>query len=234
MSQRTFLNWSTGKDSALALHYLQNDDRFEVEHLLTTVNAHYDRVTMHGLSRGLLETQVESIGLPFSTVELPKAPDMETYGLLMQKALKPLQEKKFQISAFGDIFLEDLRAYRETQLKKLGFEAAFPLWKKDTKELIKTFIQKGFKAIVIAINTKQLDASFLGRIIDEKFITDLPKNVDPCGENGEFHTFCYDGPIFSFPVPFEKGETHFRDYPSPIQNEVPITFGYLNLHPHSP
>ena len=215
MSKKLYFNWSTGKDSALALHYLLENPEFEVGHLLTTINAHFNRVSMYGLRRELMEAQIDSIGIPFSTVELPEQPNMEEYEVLMNQALQPLKAEGFHHTGFGDIFLEDLRKYREDKLSETGITAHFPLWKRDTKELLNEFLKLGFKSIVICAKSELLNESFVGRIIDADFINDLPSTVDPCGENGEFHTFCFDGPIFSKPVAFEVGETVFKAYKNP-------------------
>jgi uncharacterized protein (TIGR00290 family) len=183
-----------------------------VEHLLTSVNAAHERVSMHGLRRTLMQQQLNSVGIAHSTVELPEEPSMATYGTLMKQAVERLQADGFTCAAFGDIFLEDLRKYREDQLGTLGMQTIFPLWKNDTKTLLADFIDLGFKAIVICVNADLLDASFAGRMVDKTFLEDLPENVDPCGENGEFHTFCFDGPIFTSPVLFESGEKVYREY----------------------
>ncbi|GAB5417813.1 MAG: diphthine--ammonia ligase [Crocinitomicaceae bacterium] len=226
---KTYFNWSTGKDSAMALHQLLKDDNYRVDQLLTSVNAAYDRVTMHGLRRSLMKAQIESIGIPCNTIELPENPDMETYGKLMKEGVETLKKKGYATAGFGDIFLEDLRKYREEQLAQLAIDCVFPLWKRDTKELMQEFIDLGFKAIVVCINGQVLDESFVGREVDASFIKDLPENVDPCGENGEFHTFCYDGPIFKHPVAFEIGEKTYREYPAPNKNEPNYGYWFCDL-----
>ncbi len=190
MQLKTYFNWSSGKDAALALYYLLQDHNYSVEHLLTSVNSFHNRVSMHGLRRELLEQQVRSIGITGNTIELPEQPSIEEYEAAMGEAVKQLYKKGFHYAAFGDIFLEDLKKYREAKLDKLNIRAVFPLWKKNTKELLQEFLALGFKAIVVCVNAQLLEASFAGRIIDAAFINDLPKGVDPCGENGEFHTFC--------------------------------------------
>lgn len=241
MSKKLYFNWSTGKDSALALYYLKQNPEFEVSHLLTTINAHFNRVSMHGLRRELMEAQIKSIGIPFSTVELPEEPTMEEYEVLMNQALQPLKANGLHHTGFGDIFLEDLRKYREDKLAESGITTHFPLWKKDTKAILKEFLSLGFKSVVICAKSELLDESFVGRVIDEDFINDLPDNVDPCGENGEFHTFCFDGPIFSKPVEFEIGETVFKAYKNPencggSEDEPPkpeMGFWYCDLVPVS-
>jgi len=212
---KTYFNWSSGKDSALALHYLLKDKNYSIEHLLTSVNSFHNRVSMHGLRRDLLEQQLASLGIPNSTIELPEQPTMEEYESVMKQAMMPLQRNGFKYAAFGDIFLEDLKKYREAQLDKLNLRAVFPIWKRDTKELLNEFINLGFKAIVVCINADLLDVSFAGRVIDKSFIDDLPAGVDPCGENGEFHTFCFDGPVFKKAIPFVIGEKVYREYNAP-------------------
>lgn len=216
---KTYFNWSSGKDAALALYYLQQEGKYQIERLVTSINGHHKRVSMHGLRKELLEKQVQAMGIPMDIIELPEEPTMEVYNQVMNRVVKKLQSEGFSYSGFGDIFLEDLRTYREEQLNPFNIKCCFPLWKMDTKELITEFINLGFKAIVISIKSELLDVSFAGREIDESFINDLPSNVDPCGENGEFHTFCFDGPIFSHPIKFEIGEKVFREYKSPKQDE---------------
>lgn len=213
--KKTYFNWSTGKDAALALYYLMQDKNFSVERLLISVNSHHNRVSMHGLRRELMQKQIASIGLPYSTIELPEQPTMNEYEEVMRATVASLKDKGFTDTAFGDIFLEDLRAYREQQLLPYTITPHFPLWKRNTKELVYEMIDLGFKAIVVCIKSELLDQSFAGRIIDRDFINDLPSNVDPCGENGEFHTFCFDGPIFKEPVSFTKGEIVFKEYKAP-------------------
>lgn len=210
-----FLNWSSGKDSSLALYSLLNDKRYSVRCLLTSMNSAHDRVSMHGLRRSLLETQLKAIKLPSKTIELPEVSDMETYGNKMREAVQAMKSEGLHHAAFGDIFLEDLRTYREQQLATEGIQAIFPLWKQPTRELLEEFIDLGFKAIVICIDNSVLDERFLGRSLDHSFIDDLPADVDPCGENGEFHTFCYAGPIFQEPIHFVQGERVLRSYPDP-------------------
>ena len=218
-NKKTYFIWSSGKDSALALHYLLQDKSYTVDHLITSVNAHHNRVSMHGLRRELLEQQTASIGIPSSTIELPEMPTMPEYETVMKATVSNLQQQGFEYAAFGDIFLEDLKVYREQQLAPLGIKAIFPIWKQDSRQLLNDFIDLGFKAILICIKSDLLDASFAGRIIDKDFLNDLPDNVDPCGENGEFHTFCFDGPIFKKPIPFTIGEKVYREYKAPENKE---------------
>ncbi|MGB2170872.1 MAG: ATP-binding protein [Flavobacteriaceae bacterium] len=217
---KMYFNWSSGKDASLALYHLQNEGKYQIDHLLTSINSHYDRVSMHGLRRELLEAQADAIDLRLTTIELPKEPTMDQYNQLMRKAVNQFKTDGYTSCGFGDIFLEDLRKYREEQLKPLGISAHFPLWKKDTKQLISEFISLGFKAIVVCVKAESLDETFVGRDIDADFIDDLPPNVDPCGENGEFHTFCYEGPIFKTPIQFTIGEKVYKEYKAPKGNHA--------------
>lgn len=212
---KTYFNWSTGKDSALALHYLLQDERYSIDKLITTVNSHYNRVSMHGLRKELLIAQTNAINIPASLIELPEMPSMEIYEQKMLETVSRLKTNGFTHSAFGDIFLEDLRVYRENQLAKQNINAVFPIWKRETKELLNEFLDLGFKTIIVCANSKYFGEDFVGTIIDKNFINNIPKNVDPCGENGEFHTFCFDGPIFSKPIPFTIGKKVYREYDAP-------------------
>lgn len=212
---KTYFNWSSGKDSALALYYLLQDGRYTVDELITTINSHYNRVSMHGLRKELLVAQTEAINITSNLIELPEMPSMEIYEQKMLETVSRLKSEGFTHSAFGDIFLDDLRTYREEQLAKQKLKAVFPIWKRDTKELINEFLDLGFKTIVVCANSKYFNEDFVGTIIDKNFIDNLPKGVDPCGENGEFHTFCFDGPIFKNPIPFTTGEKVYREYDNP-------------------
>lgn len=216
--KKALFNWSSGKDSALALYKIQQNPEFEINCLLTSVNQQYQRISMHGVRVELLEQQAESIGIPLEIMQIPEMPTMEVYEDVMEKTLEKLKEKGITHSVFGDIFLEDLRQYREDKLATIGFEGVFPIWKIPTQDLIQEFISLGFKTIVVCVNERYLDKSFVGRIIDQQFIDDLPENVDVCGENGEFHTFSFDGPIFKKPIDFEIGEIVYRKYEKPKQD----------------
>lgn len=211
------MNWSGGKDSSLALYHLLKDKRYTIEKLLTNMSGEYQRISMHGVRKELLELQAKALGIPLQKLFLPDQPSMAAYENSMMKTLRQLQQEKFTHSVFGDIFWEDLKIYREAQLAKVGITPLFPLWKKDTTKLIHEFIDLGFKAIVVCVNEKYLNKSFCGRIIDARFVNDLPKNVDVCGENGEFHTFVFDGPIFNNPIAFTRGEIVCRKYAAPKQ-----------------
>ncbi len=215
IGQKAYMNWSGGKDSSLALMKVMSDDEFQITHLLTSVNKVHNRISMHGVRRELLEKQAEAIGIPLTTIELPEQPSMEEYEQLMSDKVQKLKALDINHTIFGDIFLEDLRTYRENKLISLEIKAHFPLWKIPTTELMQSFIQQGFKAIVVCVNGNYLDKSFCGREIDQSFINDLPPNVDVCGENGEYHSFVYEGPIFKQPILFSKGEIVHRTYKNP-------------------
>lgn len=216
---KALFNWSSGKDSALSLYKILQDPDYKIEYLLTSVNQKFQRISMHGVRVELLEAQSASIGLPLKIMQVPEMPTMEVYESVMTETLTELKKEGITHSVFGDIFLEDLRKYRETQLAKMDFEGVFPIWKIPTIELIAEFLQLGFKTIVVCVNERYLDKSFVGRVIDSNFIKDLPENVDLCGENGEFHTFTFDGPIFSKPIDFEIGEIVYRKYERPANED---------------
>ena len=215
MKKKALFNWSSGKDSALSLYKILQDPTFEIVSLLTSVNEKFERISMHGVRVSLLEAQAKSLGLPLTKMIIPEMPSMEVYEKVMENTLSKFKQEGVEYSIFGDIFLEDLRKYREDKLAIMGFKGVFPLWKEDTKALLEEFLSLGFKTIVVCVNEKYLDKSFVGRIIDATFISDLPKNVDVCGENGEFHTFTFDGPIFKNSIPFEIGEIVYRKYEQP-------------------
>jgi uncharacterized protein (TIGR00290 family) len=207
------LNWSGGKDSTMTLYRLMLEN-YRPTCLFTTLNGVNKRISMHGVRLELLQQQVKNLGMDLEILELPENPSMSDYEDVMRIKLIDFKEKGVECSIFGDIFLEDLRKYREDKLKELGLKAIFPLWKESTSLLIREFIDLGFKTIVTCVNERLLDKSFVGRVIDESFLNDLPSNVDPCGENGEFHTFVFDGPIFHSPVQFELGEKVHKVYTS--------------------
>jgi len=203
--------WSGGKDSAMALHALRAARECRIAALLTTVTEEYDRISMHGVRRALLERQAESLGLPLHAVLIPPQCINATYEERMKEALAKHFARGVRRVAFGDIFLEDLRAYRENNLAKIGMQALFPIWKRDTRELAREFVRQGFRAITVCVDPRVLDASFAGRELDAAFFAELPPGVDPCGENGEFHTFVFDGPVFKTPIAFHTGEKVVRD-----------------------
>jgi len=203
--------WSGGKDSAMALHTLLQRNDMHIVALLTTVTEGFERISMHGVQRVLLERQAQSIGLPLHEVRIPPQCVNPVYEARMEAALRIYLEKGIRKVAFGDIFLEDLRAYRERNLARVGMTAIFPIWKRDTSELIRSFHANGFRAVAVCVDPKILAPSFAGRELDESFFRDLPPHADPCGENGEFHTFVFDGPIFHSPISFRTGEIVNRD-----------------------
>ena len=204
-------SWSGGKDSAIALHALLQRPHIRVAALLTTVTETYDRISMHGVCRELLVQQAQSIGLPLHEVRIPPQCVNTIYESRMAEALRVYYAGGVRTVAFGDIFLEDLRIYREKNLARIGMTALFPIWKRDTRELIRSFHAASFRAIAACIDPKVLDRRFVGRELDESFFRDLPARVDPCGENGEFHTFVFDGPIFRNAIPVCAGEVVERD-----------------------
>lgn len=211
MKERILLSWSGGKDAALALHQLHTWENFVVTALLTTVTQDYDRISMHGVQRVLLELQAEALGLPLEIVFISTTASDEEYGRAMRQTLEKCLADGVSSVAFGDIFLEDVRKYREANLAKIGMEALFPLWKRDTTELAHAFLDLGFEAVVTCVDSTMLDGSFAGRNYDERFLSDLPPDVDPCGENGEFHTFVHAGPILLNRIAHENGEVVLRD-----------------------
>jgi uncharacterized protein (TIGR00290 family) len=230
-------NWSGGKDSTLALHYALQDDSIEIKYLITTVTAKFNRVSMHGVRDSLLIKQVESIGIPLIQIRLPEMPDMETYDRTMRDHLLKFKEEGITHSIFGDIFLEDLRKYRENKLAEVGLQAIFPLWNKNTNLLIDEFLKLDYKTIIVC--AQQNLESICGKVIDRDLIDQLPANIDPCGENGEFHTFAFEGPIFKKKIDFELGELVYRTYANPSSNSdnekestsksVDIGFWYIDL-----
>ncbi len=216
---RSIFNWSGGKDSALCLYRVLQEGHHRVEALLTTFSGSNGRVTMHGVRQELLEQQAASLGLPLLKVLLPADVGMESYNRLMADTWKPLQQQGMVNAIFGDIHLEDLRQYREQQLAKVGIKAIFPLWNEPTQQVVRDFITAGFKAVVVCVNERLLPSSFAGRMLNEEFLNDLPSNVDPCGENGEFHTFVYAGPIFTEPIRFNLGELTRKSYGKPNSDD---------------
>ena len=203
--------WSGGKDSAMALHTLLQRSDVRIAALLTTVTEGYERISMHGVRRDLLRRQAQSIGLPLHEVRIPPQCVNHIYEARMEEALRTHFDQGVRRVAFGDIFLQDLRAYREKNLARIGMTALFPIWKRDTRELIRSFHANGFRAITVCVDPEIFDPSFAGRELDESFFRDLPANADPCGENGEFHTFVFDGPIFQSLIPIRTGEIVNRD-----------------------
>ena len=234
MKTRAIFNWSGGKDSAFALYKILQDNKYSIEGLLTTISHRYKRISMHGVREVLLDEQAANIGIQLEKVWLPDVASMEVYEQTISDKMLELKERQITHAVFGDIFLEDLKKWREDQLARLGFKGVFPLWKKNSKGLVNEFIDLGFKTIVVSVDTKYLDESFAGRVIDKEFLESLPAYVDPCGENGEFHTFVFDGPIFKKPVCFTVGEKLYKEYPSHDGKENEKNgFWYCDLLPVS-
>jgi uncharacterized protein (TIGR00290 family) len=221
-----YFNWSGGKDSTLALYKILREKQFDIRYLLTTLNEEADRISMHGVRSELLAAQAESLGIPAKKVHLPASSNMQAYEAVMNTTIEELKSESISDCIFGDIFLEDLRTYREEKLREVSISAHFPLWKRNTAELVREFIDLGFKTIVVCVDASKLDESFAGRVIDHQFLSDLPNDVDPCGENGEFHTFVFDGPIFQHPILFQTGEKVLKTYTAKNQEEETIEYGF--------
>ncbi len=209
--EKVLFCWSGGKDSAISLHEIQKSQKYEIVSLLTTITGDYDRVSLHGVRRTLIEQQAYSLGIPIEEVFISKSAPNEEYDSKMGETLCRFKQGGVSSVVFGDIFLEWVKRYREGNLAKLGMKGIFPIWGRDTAELTRSFIALGFQAIVICVNIKVLDKRFLGRTLDEQFLTELPSNVDPGGENGEFHSFVFDGPIFKERIAYTLGERMLRD-----------------------
>ena len=208
---KTILSWSSGKDSAWSLTALRDDPDVEVVGLLTTINAAADRVAMHGVRRSILEAQAGAAGLPLHVVSLPWPCSNEDYERLMGDWVRAQVAAGVEAMAFGDLFLEDIRAYREQKLEGTGLKPLFPLWGKPTRQLAEDMIDAGLVTHVATVDPAKLDASFAGRIFDRAFLADLPDGIDPCGENGEFHTCVAAGPMFAYPLVLRPGEVVTRD-----------------------
>ena len=200
------LSWSGGKDSALALHALLMDPTVDVRALVTTVTDAYDRVSMHGVRMTLLKQQAEALELPLRTVRIPASATNAQYELAMGDGLRALRESGVEAVAFGDLFLADVRAYRERLVAEAGIKAIFPLWGRSTRSLAHDFVRDGFRAVLVCVDPRQIDVSHCGAEFDESLLGSLPTTADPCGENGEFHTFVYDGPMFGHPIDAQRGD----------------------------
>ncbi len=209
--ERVVVSWSGGKDSSLALQEVLLCGQYEVAALLTTVTEDYDRISMHGVRRALLDQQAASLGFPLETVLISKRSSNEEYESKMGAALKRFRDSGTTSVVFGDIYLEDLKEYREKNLARVGMKGIFPIWKRDTRELMTGFIHNGFKAVTVCVDSQALGREFVGREIDDRFIEELLREVDPCGENGEYHSFAYDGPIFDRRIHHQLGDVVLRD-----------------------
>ena len=209
--EKILVSWSGGKDSCLTLYEIQKAQRYQIVALLTTVTESYERISMHGVRSVLLERQAEALGLPLEKVFIPPGCRNEIYESRMRLTLEKYQRQGIGGVAFGDLFLEGIREYRETNLAGIGMQGLFPLWKTDTKALAARFIELGFQAIVVCVDPRALDKSFAGRLVDADFVRSLPPHVDPCGENGEFHSFVFAGPLFQRLVRVTPGDVVLRD-----------------------
>ena len=209
--KQVLMSWSGGKDSCLALYEVQQSHEYQVAALLTTITEDYDRVSMHGVRRELLEKQVAALGLPLHQILITRGATNEEYETKLIAACTGYIDKGIDSIIFGDLFIEDIKRYRDEFLARHNLRGIYPVWRRNTTEFINKFIELGFKSIVTCVDVKVLGAEFAGRIIDKDFVLSLPSLVDPCGENGEFHTFVFDGPNFKQLVPFSKGEIVQRD-----------------------
>jgi len=228
-------SWSGGKDSSFALLKVYEEGIYNVRYLLGTFNGHFHRLSMHGVREELMETQAESIGIPLLKVHVYESNNAE-YESQMNVMFARLKEEGIATVIYGDIFLEDLRKYREEKMENVGMQCIFPLWKMDTRNLLSAFLDKGFKTCVCCVNDGYLHEDWVGKIIDQQFIKDLPENVDPCGENGEFHSFCFDGPIFSKPLAIQLGEKtykpleiKFANHPTAIRDVGTKGFWFIDI-----
>ena len=206
MRKRAVVSWSGGKDSSLALQSVLDEGELEVVSLLTTVTMTYQRISMHGVRTELLRAQQRSLDLPLFEIGIPPNCSDAAYERALHELLRDLQADGVRDVVFGDLFLQDIRAYRQTQLAKVGMNCQFPLWGRHTGRLAQEFIDRGFKAIIVCVDPKQLDSEFCGRDFDGALLSELPTSCDPCGERGEFHTFVHDGPIFRQPITVSRGE----------------------------
>ncbi len=209
--EKVLFCWSGGKDSAMALYEIQRSQEYDIAALLTTITEDYDRVSLHGVRRALVEQQACSLGLPLEEVFISKDCPNQEYESKMRATLTRFRESGVFLVAFGDVFLEEVRKYRENNLSQLSMKGLFPLWGRDSAELTRSFIASGFQAITTCVDAKALDGDFVGRILNEEFLTSLPANVDPAGENGEFHSFVFDGPVFRERIDYNLGSKVIRD-----------------------
>jgi uncharacterized protein (TIGR00290 family) len=211
MAEKVLVTWSGGKDGAMALYELRKAGNYEVSALLTTVTRDYGRISMHGVRQSLLVQQATSLGYPLEQVFISKSASNDEYEAKMQETLEKYLKAGISTVVFGDIFLENLRKYREENLSRMGMKAIFPIWKRNTTELARAFVDLGFKAVITCVDSKVLDRRFAGRFFDKQFLSELPSNVDPCGENGEFHSFVCVGPIFREKLSYRLGDIVLRD-----------------------
>ncbi|MHC4665648.1 MAG: Dph6-related ATP pyrophosphatase [Planctomycetota bacterium] len=209
--EKVIVSWSTGKDSAASVYEVIASAEYEIAALLTTSTREYDRVSMHGVRRCLVERQAQSMGIALEQVSISKDDTEQDYANAMREVLQRYRRKGVSGVVFGDIHLAEVRKYREENLSRVGMRAIFPLWARDTAALAHSLIEAGFKAMVTCVDTNTLDEKFAGRVFDRQFLAELPAGVDRCGENGEFHCFVYDGPIFRKPIGFSRAEMVLRE-----------------------
>lgn len=228
-------SWSGGKDSSYALYKILKEGQYDIKYLLSTINGNYKRLSMHGVREELIQAQADSIGLPLLKAYVYEASNTE-YEKQMEEILRQARAENINHVIFGDIFLEDLRQYREQKMATLDMQCVFPIWKTDTKWLVNDFIARGFKTITCCVNDGYLDANWCGRMIDKSFIDELPQTVDPCGENGEFHSFCFEAPIFKKKMNIVTGEKtykaleiKFADHPTPIKDMGTKGFWFCDI-----
>lgn len=224
--KKAVFNWSGGKDSALALYKALQSGEYEIISLLTTVNRDSRRSTMHAIPEPLLQAQANSIGIPLYMVDLTPRGDMADYADAMQKAVEFFKAREVTHFIFGDIFLHDVRAYREKQLKPYGMTVAEPLWDSSPEEVMEEFLASGLKTVIVTTMAEHLGKEYIGRPLDREFLCSLPPDLDICGENGEYHTLCYDGPLFRYPVPFELGEPFLFSHEVGMEDGSRQTFSY--------
>ncbi len=220
------VSWSGGKDSTLALHRILKDKNYKVEFLFVTINKLYQRVSMHGVKKELITRQGMSIGIHTRKLYLPENVSMEMYAKMMSAEMQLMKQRNIHTIIFGDIFLNDLKQYREQQLQTLGMSAHFPLWKENSIDLYKEFVSLGYKAKIVSVHLQKLGKEFLGKDLSIELLNQFPKNVDVCGENGEYHTFVYDGEIFQYPIDIEMGEMVETAY---THNGEKIPYAFLEL-----
>ncbi|MEW6212915.1 MAG: diphthine--ammonia ligase [Acidobacteriota bacterium] len=212
MKEPVIVSWSGGKDSLMAMCEILRSENYCVASLITTVTRDYDRISMHGVRRELLHRQARALALPLHEVFISRNATNEEYESQMKEALAGYFRRGVRRVVFGDLFLEDIRQYRERLLKSVAMQPLFPIWHRDTSQTVREFLRSGFRAITTCVDAEKLDSSLVGRLIDKDFLASLPRHVDPCGENGEFHSFVFDGPLFDEEIKFTVGETVLRDH----------------------
>jgi uncharacterized protein (TIGR00290 family) len=211
MRKNTWLSWSSGKDSAWALHVLRQSAEYEVTGLFTTINSEFERVAMHAVRVDLLRQQAQAVGLPLYLIEIPYTCSNEQYAAVMTDFMSQASNEAVRYMAFGDLYLQDVRSYREERMQGSGIEPVFPLWGKPTRELLEEMLAGGLRACLTCVDPRVLPAEFAGRELTPELLQSMPSSIDPCGENGEFHSFVFDGPMFAYPLEIEMGEVVTRD-----------------------